>query len=413
MNTRTRFYRFFYWSFTLIIIVALFIVLIQLVWGADSEEVASIYIAFYLLAGISLLSLVGYVLAYGKTWAQSVVLSIVSLLVSWVVLEAVCGLVLRWREGPPAALSGQGYKKTGPVATKQTNFRLIHYDSLGMSRPAPGAYDVSYAVDGKRSLDGKSHVIPITYHIDSLYRRATPFMNKHPTGNYALFLGCSFTYGEAVSDTNTIPYFFGKQTGDKPYNYGVSGHSPSHTLAILQTTNLRKEIEEKSGVAFYTYIDDHLARVTPSSKWAFNSGGYLPSVNPKSLVVDGTYAQRHPVRLRLIRWMYKSNIAQLLKINFPRRYSTADYQHFVNIVHKIEEIYRKQMGNDNFYVVIFPSYPLDPELRRLFEQAHLKLLDYSNLLSWETAPDGMHPDGKAYRQVAQKLASDVKHTLNQ
>ncbi|MBD2700779.1 hypothetical protein IC229_09030 [Spirosoma sp. BT702] len=407
MNTRTRFYRFFYWSFIPITLIALFVLLVQLVWGTESEVITVVYSTFNLLAGISLISLSGYVFVYGKSWAQGVVLSVVSLLVSWVVLEGVCGLILRWKEGPP--ISAAGFKKTGPVATKQTNFQLVHYDSLGMSRPAPGGYEISYAVDGQRSPDGKSHVIPVKYHIDSLSRRITPFSNTHPTGNYALFLGCSFTYGEAVSDTSTIPYFYGKQTGDRPYNYGVSGHSPAHALAILQTVNLRKEITEKTGVAFYTYIDDQLARVTPSSKWAYNSGGYLPSVNPASLVVDGTYAQRHPVRLRLINWMYKSNIAKLLKLNFPRRYTTEHYQHFVNIVRKIEIIYRKQLGNNNFYVVIFPAYPMDPELRRLFEEAHIKLLDYSHLLAWKTAPDGMHPDDEAYRRVAIKLAEDVSH----
>jgi hypothetical protein len=185
-------------------------------------------------------------------------------------------------------------------------------------------------------------------------------------------------------------------------------------LAILQTVNIRKEIAEKNGVAIYTYIDDHLARVNPSTQWAYNSSGYLPCVNPANLVVEGSYAKTHPVRLKLSQWMYKSNIIKLFKINFPKRYSTQQYQHFVNIIRKSKELYQNQFGNDNFYVLIFPEYPLDPQLRQLFEQSHLKLLDYSKLLLWLTtpAPDGMHPDRDTYQRVAQMLASDVSTKTN-
>lgn len=105
--------------------------------------------------------------------------------------------------------------------------------------------------------------------------------------------------------------------------------------------------------------------------------------------------------------MYKSNIVNLFNINFPRRYSTEQYEQFVTIVKKSEQLYRNQFGNDNFYVVIFPAYPMAPELRQLFQRAQLKVIDYSALLSWKTTFDGMHPDGDAYKRVAEKLAHDL------
>ena len=178
-------------------------------------------------------------------------------------------------------------------------------------------------------------------------------------------------------------------------------------LALLQSTNLRSQIPEKNGIAFYTYIDDHLARVMPSTKWINNSNGYLPWVDPVRLTVEGSYAQKHPVYLTLIRWLYKSNVVKLFNINFPNRYNTADYKQFVNVVRKSKERYQKQFGNDNFYVVVFPAYPLHPELRRVFTENHIKLIDYSDLSVWKTAYDGMHPDEEAYKQVAAKLAQDI------
>lgn len=302
------------------------------------------------------------------------------------------------------------------TSVRHINFSLIRSDSVGMSRPAPGRYETIYAIRQRETRVGKGEMIeksiPVTYHIDSLSRRITPFANPCANGEYALFLGCSFTYGESVSDTSTLPYFFGQQTGYRPYNYGVSGHSPAQMLALLQTTNLRKQVAEKNGIAIYTYIEDHLARVAPSTRWIANSNGYLPDVNPVTLRVDGSYAEKHPVRLWLISWLYRSNIARLFNIDFPKRYSTDDYQRFVNIVRKTKERYQHQFGNDNFYVVVFPVYPLNPALRQLFDQAHIRVIDYSERLVWKTAYDSMHPDGDAYKQVAQLLASDLYGVTN-
>ncbi|MDB5241970.1 MAG: hypothetical protein JWP57_2595 [Spirosoma sp.] len=407
MNKHTTFYRYLFWVILVLITGFVVVIGISTVWRADINSFLKadlIHRLRYILTGVGLVALIGYLLRYGKSWAKGTIISALIFMIFWLILEGLCGMILFWKERHQLSFSGRKLEKR--ATSRNNNFRLIRNDELGFSRPAPGQYESIYS-----TAKGE---VRITYHIDSLSRRITPFDTRQATGKYAVFLGCSFTYGESVADSSTMPYFFGKETGYRPYNYGVSGHSPAHMLAILQTINIRKQILEKSGVAFYTYIDDHLARVSPSTTWAYNSSGYLPSVNPAKLVVDGSYAQTHPVRLKLVQWMYKSNIIKLFKINFPRRYSTKQYQHFANIVRKAKDLYQSQFGNDNFYVIIFPEYPLDPELRQMFEQSNLKLLDYSKLLSWLTMPaaDGMHPDGDTYRKVAQQLAKDVGRETN-
>ncbi len=348
---------------------------------------------------------------HNNGWIKGSVVSLLSFIFSWLVLEGVCSLLLKWKKGDLYIAVNKPTKNSNTIV-KQKKFALLQYDSLGILRPAPGQYEVTYPIKQGNTTDKKqssfSKTVSVTYTIDSLSRRITPFDSSQAVGKYALFLGCSFTYGESVSDTSTIPFFFGKQTGYRPYNYGVSGYSPSHILALQQAVNMRKEVAEKNGIAFYTYIEDHLARVAPSTRWVYNSNGYWPYVNPKTMTVEGTYAQKHPVYWELIRGMYSSNIVNLFNVNFPRRYSTEQYEKFVRIIKKTEERYQKQFGNDNFYVVIFPAYPMPFELRQLFQQAHLKVIDYSNLLSWKTAYDGMHPESKAYQQVAQTLAADLR-----
>lgn len=405
MKALTQLQRFLVWSAILLLLSIAIFFYARMVWAVPLE--LSDYSVSDLLTDMAIwllsVGVVCFGLLYGKAWVKGVILSVFSFVVTWMLLEGVCALVLRWKNGPPTSSSKAGFEKNGPGSSKQTHLSLIRYDRLGMSRPAPGQYEIEYT--GGAAMDHQKSVV--TYHIDSLSRRITPFNSRNAVGKYALFMGCSFTYGESVGDSSTIPYFFGEQTGYHPYNYGVSGHSPTQMLAILQSTDLRNEITEKDGIALYTYIDDHLARATPSTWWVNNASGYLPNVNPQTLVVNGTYAQQHPTRMKLIRWMYRSNVVKLFKINFPKHYTTQQYQQFVNIVRKVKELYSRQFGNENFYVVVFPMYPMAPELRQLFKQANLKVIDHSTLLTWKTAYDGMHPDGDAYRQVARQIATDL------
>jgi hypothetical protein len=344
---------------------------------------------------------------YGKVWVKGIAVSFLTFIFSWLALEGISSLLLRWKQKPSAQCDTQA----GNAEPLKNSLVLVRNDALGIVRPAPGPYEVSYRIKQPASVSAhlaqSAKQVSITYHIDSLSRRITPFNNQRAVGKYALFLGCSFTYGEAVADTSTIPYYFGQATGFRPYNYGVSGYSPAHMIALQQSVNMRNEIAEKDGIAIYTYIEDHLARVAPSTKWIYNSNGYWPYVNPKTVAVEGTYGEKHPISLQLINGMYKSNIVNLFNINFPRRYSTEQYEQFVTIVKKSAQLYRNQFGNDNFYVVIFPAYPMAPELRQLFQRAQLKVIDYSTLLSWKTTFDGMHPDGEAYKRVAEKLAIDL------
>ena len=369
------------------------------------------WLVAYGLITVAMVTLLGYGLLRRRTWAKGTVVALVSFICTGLAVEGLCALLLHWKEsGSLASMRGHA-PMNELVSVQQKNARLIQYDSLGMSRPAPGQYETHYLIRQRKTQNGQEIVsektIAVTYHIDSLSRRITPFTSHRANGKYALFLGCSFTYGEAVPDTSTLPYFFGQASGYRPYNYGVSGHSPAQMLALMQTMNLRKQVAEKEGIAIYTYIEDHLARVAPSTRWIANSNGYLPDIDLSTIEVDGSYAEKHPVRLMLINWLYKTNMARLFNIDFPKRYSTDDYRRFVNIVRKVKERYQQQFGNDNFYVVVFPVYPLNPVLRKLFNEAHLQVIDYANLFVWKTTYDGMHPDGDAYKQVACHLAKDL------
>ena len=78
---------------------------------------------------------------------------------------------------------------------------------------------------------------------------------------YALFFGCSVTYGVLVDDKQTLPSILERiDSNYHAYNYGVQGYGTHHLLALFESRNLRNEINETDGTAFYIYFPGHVNR---------------------------------------------------------------------------------------------------------------------------------------------------------
>ncbi|MRS59823.1 hypothetical protein [Larkinella terrae] len=365
------------------------------IWAEVSIKKVAFRAVFTFL-GVGLLA---WLLFFGKSWIQSALVSLITFILFYLILEGVFGLLLRLRPDPVVAPN---------VITERLDTQNSSIpDSLLGYRAKPGFSVDFVAKVGNKVFD------TIRIHIDSLSRRVVPMVPKPsaPINKYALFFGCSFTYGEGVDEKKTMPYYFSQLTGYHAYNYGFSGYSPLHMLGLLQSRNLPSEVEEKEGVAIYTYINHHINRVTPHTHWLRFMDGRIPYLNPKTMVIEGTIANKQPTKKQLIDWMYKSNIREYFAVGFPGRYYTHHYQRMVDVVRKSKELYQAQFKNNNFYLLIFPGQPMEPEMKKLFQEAGIQMLDYSNLFDsrkYMLPFDASHPNGEAYRMVMEKLAKDLK-----
>ena len=254
--------------------------------------------------------------------------------------------------------------------------------------------------------------------VDSMSRRITPAIDSLPRKNFAVFLGCSYTYGDGVTDSETLPFYFQKYTSNfKPYNYGFLAYSPLHMLALLKHYPLKKTVKETDGVGIYTMINDHLDRVIPASRWVDMTNGKFPYLNTKTMTTDGIFCNKRRLYTYLIKNFHNSGIQRLFNIGYPRVHTTDHFILLNNIITEAREAYKKQFKNDRFYVVIFPGNPVSPELMQLMKQSKLKVLDYSDLLHTpnKLLPydvmlpfDVSHPKGELYNTVAAQLAKDVR-----
>ena len=79
-----------------------------------------------------------------------------------------------------------------------------------------------------------------------------------------LFFGCSFTFGTAANDDETLPYCFSKMFNFEKnvINCGVGGQGTNTALNILNNNLFENLIPENSKVkhCFYTLIKDHMYR---------------------------------------------------------------------------------------------------------------------------------------------------------
>jgi hypothetical protein len=333
-----------------------------------------------------------------KTWFPNVCLVIVSILTTLYLFEFTVGLLIKFQ-------SKQNIAKKGITILRPDHDKCVVFDdTLGYKAKANWYLKWNPLNDAHK----------LTFSTDSLSRRIVPVSDSTRTrrDKYAIFLGCSYTYGDGVSDEETMPYYFQeKALNYTAQNYGFMGYSPLQSLAIFQSRNIRKEVTGNDGFAVYTYIKDQLDRVIPASRWIELMKGQVPNLDESTMKVDGIFIKKHHILYDFIHWGVNTNLAQYFRIGYPLKHQDSHYQLVVDILKKTKEAYQKQFKNDKFFVIIFPGSPLEPSMKKMFDKSGVQYFDYSKLLDLEKnylPYDSAHPKSEVYKQVMEVFYNDLK-----
>jgi hypothetical protein len=222
------------------------------------------------------------------------------------------------------------------------------------------------------------------------------------------------TFGEGVQSNQTIPYFFGKTDSTyRPYNFAFSGYGPHQMLARLQSGQVPTVVTQKSGVAVYVFIQDHVNRVINSlTNYSYNRGN-VPcyELQEGKLVHNKTFAQSHRLRNFLFDVMLKSNILKAFKIGYPFKLSEADYDLTASVIAESAKEYQKQFQNNDFVVVIYPTTIDNSLFVKTLNSKGVKVLDYSKLFdpkdSKYAIPFDEHPTALANEILVKQLYKDL------
>ncbi|THB77011.1 MAG: hypothetical protein D6B25_08185 [Desulfobulbaceae bacterium] len=255
------------------------------------------------------------------------------------------------------------------------------------------------------------------YTVDNHYRRVTP-NHQQQNQKHALFLGGSFTFGHGLEDDQTLPAIF-QQVSEEytAYNYGFNGFGTNNVLARVQNQNLADQIPEKQGVAFYIFIEDHMARTIGTmdryAKWVHSSPYYY--LDGKTVIRDKDFKQGRPVLSWIYEHIYQLAIIQYLQIDFPAVMRARHYELVGSMIKEIETTYHSHFPDGNFFVVFYPS-PVHPpseevsQLKPRLTDRNISYIDLKGAIDYNQRyrlEDGSHPNSEAHRILIHKLLSHI------
>ena len=356
-------------------------------------------VTFKVLLFESFILLLFYGVSKWKPWFPNLVLSIFTIVITFVLVEFTLGLLIKMN-APEAQKTPQNSTIDRPDHTQC----IVLDDTLGYKAKP------NWHLQWQPAKEYKS----LSFSTDTLGRRIIPLNNslKFVKDKYALFLGCSYTYGDGVSDEETMPYFFEEKAQHHlAQNYGFMGYSPLQSLALFQHRNLREEIKQQNGFAVYTYINDQIDRVIPASRWIELMKGRFPNLIHEAMQTDGIFLKKHRFFYDFVHWASNTNTAQYFRIGYPKIHNDSHYQLVVDVLKKTKEEYKSQFKNDKFYIIIFPGSHLKPSMKKMFDESGIKYFDYSKLLDLgkNYLPyDSAHPKGEVYKLVMDKFYSDLE-----
>ncbi len=174
------------------------------------------------------------------------------------------------------------YSKTSTVSSSLTpSFKIIgnKYENVPHQ-----IYGYSPLKNSKRKVAaymGDQMIYDITYTIDENGLRISPEPKKKDAPAI-IFFGDSFTYGESVSDDETMPYVTGILTNREYaiYNFGISGHGPQLMLAQIEHGIVDSVVKKhKPQLVIYQFIDDNIIRLKGMRSWLRNGPQYVMNIN--------------------------------------------------------------------------------------------------------------------------------------
>lgn len=260
----------------------------------------------------------------------------------------------------------------------------------------------------------------ITYRTDSLGRRVTPFSSPEPRDKFLLFFGCSFAFGQGVSDDETLPSYTARYAPDyEPFNYACLGYGPQHMFFQLKDDHLFSDITQNDGVAVYVFITDHVSRVL-GDMFHFNfwmkDCPYLFLDRNGDLTYGGAFKSGRPFKSFLYEFLWaRRRVFLPLAALFNKASHAADgFQLLGTVVKESERLFKQRYPRGQFLVLIYPYQDaLQSDLdgaREAFRKEGLNVVDASHCLSLDVSSflsDG-HPRPLTNEMIAIFLANELK-----
>lgn len=224
-----------------------------------------------------------------------------------------------------------------------------------------------------------------------------------------LIYGCSFAYGENLSEEETIGYLLSEKTKRPVYNFSAPARGFQHTLFLLEND---EKVTPEPEYIFYIFIIDHLRRMYINCNTVDNvkylyyepKNGKMIMKNNKYDLTERSYLLKEIKNLLLffLKYSFDDEIYKKAELYFEaitdeakKKYPGAkfviiDYQGYLNIKDRGNQL--KKKGSD---VILF-----DEEMLSLLNSDKYKLSEDKDIFR--------HPNGKAWELISDYLCEKYK-----
>lgn len=267
----------------------------------------------------------------------------------------------------------------------------------------------------------------VTYTIDVKGLRAAPPVKNGESPSCILFFGCSFTFGEGLQDTETLPFQVGIHSGGqyRTFNFGFHGYGPHQMLAAIEHGLVRRVVDCRPEYAIYQALPHHVVRV--AGKVFFGQHAPRYKIGSDGIVrLTGHFDDGKKVSSPLekeVRWhLGKSTIYRFLERfleNQNEHVSRDDIRLLLAIVRRSKDLISAEYPGIKFHVILWQNWQEEAviyrELQDGFRQMNIPIHLVEDILPGYTVDSpkyvlstiDKHPNVLANRILAQYVLSKI------
>jgi hypothetical protein len=282
----------------------------------------------------------------------------------------------------------------------------------------------------------------VTYTIDENGLRIPPPYDVWEVRKSVIFFGCSYTMGDGVEDTETMPYMTGLLTHGRYaiYNFGFHGYGPQQMLAALEGGRVQNIVTVPPQHIIYQAIPYHMERVAGLMTWfphapryrRTDSGRVIPDGHLDTVADETRYS---PIE----RFWRKGGstgqaISSTLRRSFIydklvrplRRLTGEDVQLFLDIVSQAKDAAAKLYPKSEFHILLWDNMFVKhdylqflPRVLEAFRKEHVRVHLVSDIIpdydastpntKYEIHAYDSHPNPFTYRLLASYVAKNILH----
>ena len=252
----------------------------------------------------------------------------------------------------------------------------------------------------------------INYNINKFGHRE--INNNNPTEKCIIFHGGSFTFGQTLNNSETLPYYTKTILMDNfnIYNYAFNGYGAHQFLSKIENNYLDELIYCKDTIIVYQFIPDHIARSAGKRSWGDRSPRYI-LINEHEIKQNGFFSHFPYKIIMKFRKNIRNSRFLSLVLNLDR-VSKKDELIFFNIIKKIEKLSEKKFKKVQFIYIFWESEDKSKYAKIYNYYLNSNFININNLNIKEeykknSIPGDNHP-AKEYNLI---LANEIKKKISE